>query len=823
MTSALRAVSLTALALLTTTVSFGQWHSIGSIDRLLFHDGHTLTLQAGPARVEVRFLSPGIARVRMNPSGDFKPDVSWAVINTPDTPPTLQFRETDSTYQLEGSRLSVSVSKNPLRIRFLDSTGSVFAEDDPAKGMAWSGREVRVWKSMPLGEHYYGFGEKAGLFDRRNTACTMWNSDIPAYTADTDPLYHSIPFFVAIRHGSSYGIFFDNTFRSSFDMGKESRGTYSFGAEDGDLNYYVFKESDPKEILSSYTSLTGRMHLPPLWSLGYQQCRWSYPNERRVREIAEGFRSRSIPCDVIYLDIDYMDGYRIFTFNKKNFPDPKKLTTDLAAQGFKIAVIVDPGIKVDSAYEAYRTGLSKGIFVRRPNGDLYTGKVWPGVCAFPDFTSSAGRAWWGGNFKVLVDAGIRGWWNDMNEPSVFDVPTKTIDLDVVHHNEGRTATHAEDHNVYGMEMTRATYDGVRSLLPEERPFVLTRASYAGGWRYSAAWTGDNVASWEHLNFAASMCLNFGMSGQPFVGSDIGGFIGHPSGELFARWLELGVFTPLMRAHSVIGEVNKEPWEYGDAFTKINREVINLRYTFLPLIYSEMEAASRNGVPAMRPMILEFPDMDEYHGVYDQFMFGENLLVAPVLRDADRRREVRIPRGLWFNYWNDSLITGPATVTVDAPLDRLPLFGRAGAVLPTRQVVQSTVQAPIDPLTITVYPDRQSKHIISEYYEDDGHTFAYEKGVFFRRSIDQISDAASVRVTLSKAEGTYTPPTRKVRLSLEGMPDEPAQVTLNGARLDKATTPDAVGWTYDGSSHSITVVVADSRDVIDVTIRTKADR
>ncbi len=514
----LRAGLLPALLAFVVATAPAQWHSIGAVDRELSRDKDAITLKSGQAVVEVQCLSPSIVRVRMNPSGTFHSDRSWAVVGQPMAHPTVRFLENATQYTLSTTGIGVAITKNPLRIIILDSSGTVISQDDPVKGMAWSGNEVRAWKSMSSDEHFYGFGEKAGLLDRAQTACTMWNSDIPAYTADTDPLYESIPFFLAVHRGTVYGLFLDNTFRSSFDMGKESHNAYSFGAEGGDLDYYVFAGSDPKHILTEYTELVGHMPLPPLWSLGYQQCRWSYPTEQRVREIAAGFRSRSIPCDVIYLDIDYMDGYRIFTFNKKNFPDPKKLTADLGLEGFKVAVIVDPGIKTDSSYGAFASGLAEDVFLRRPDGSLYTGKVWPGICAFPDFTSGKARTWWGNNFKVLVDAGIRGWWNDMNEPSVFDVPTKTIDRDVVHRDDGTPATHAEDHNIYGMEMTRGTYDGVRRLLPDERPFVLTRASYAGGWRYAAAWTGDNVSSWEHLNLAVSMCLNLSISGQPFVGS-----------------------------------------------------------------------------------------------------------------------------------------------------------------------------------------------------------------------------------------------------------------------------------------------------------------
>jgi alpha-glucosidase len=806
------------VVLLLPLTAVAQWHSIGNVDTVLAQHGNELTLQAGPAVVQIQILSAGVVRVRMNPEGEFASDRSWAVIGSPGPSVPVHFTETDSQFVLAVHRFSVAVTKRPLRVSVLDSTGAVVCRDEPARGMSWSGTEVRVWKTMPLNDHFYGFGEKAGLLDRANTACTDWNSDIPGYTADTDPLYESIPFFISLRDGKSYGIFMDNTFRSSFDMGKECRSAYSFGAESGDLNYYLFVDSNPKSILTTYTAMLGRMPLPPLWSLGYQQCRWSYPTETRVREIARGFRSRSIPCDVIYLDIDYMDGYRIFTFNRTNFPDPKKMVEDLGRDGFKIAVIVDPGIKVDSTYRAFQTGLAGNYFLRYPDGRLYTGKVWPGVCAFPDFTAEGARRWWGDNFKVLVDAGIRGWWNDMNEPSIFDVPTKTIDLDVLHHNDGHTATHAEDHNIYGMQMTRATYDGVRRLLPDERPFVLTRASYAGGWRYSAAWTGDNVSTWEHLNLASSMCLNMGISGQPFIGSDIGGFIGHPSGELFARWLELGVFTPLMRAHSVINEVNKEPWEYGDSCTVINRKTIELRYRFLPFIYTEMEAASRTGVPAMRPMILEFPSRDEFQGRTDQFMFGDNLLVAPVMVDGDRRKEVTIPPGLWYDCWSGEGVQGPKTITVAAPLDRLPLFVRGGAAIATRQVVQSTSEAPINPLTFILFPSPFGKGIVSDYYEDDGHTFGYQQGAFYRRTVFQECDRSGTRIRLSAVEGHYLPPRRQVRLELHGITSVPQSVRVDGRTiLRSGPVNQGASWDFDGKLHTVTVSIPDMREEVQVAI------
>jgi alpha-glucosidase len=683
--------------------------------------------------------------------------------------------------------------------------------------MCSSGEEMRVWKTMPPDERYYGFGEKAGSLQKRDQAMTMWNSDIPAYTGATDPLYHSIPFFYGIRAGKAYGIFLDNTARSSFDMGKESPATYSFGTGGGDLNYYFFYGPEPKKILTRFTQLVGRIPLPPRWSLGYQQCRWSYAPESRVRAIARGFRSRSIPCDVIYLDIDYMDGYRIFTWNRASFPDPPRLISDLASEGFRIAVIVDPGIKTDSAYAVYRSGLEARAFVRNADGSIYRGAVWPGVCAFPDFTSDGARTWWGNQFAGLVASGVRGFWNDMNEPSVFDVPSKTIDLSALHDGGGLGRTHATNHNVYGMEMVRATYEGVRRLMPKERPFILTRASYAGGQRYSAAWTGDNVSSWEHLAMAIPMCLNMGISGQPFVGSDIGGFIGHPSGELFARWLELGVFTPLMRAHSVINEKNKEPWEYGSTFTDINRETINLRYRLLPYIYTVMEEASRAGIPAMRPLIFEFPGDSRFAENGEEFMFGPDLLVAPVLTEGDVQRRVDLPQGTWYDFYSGARMEG--SVTVDAPVDRIPAFARAGSVVPMQQAVQYTGEAPISPLTLRAFPPLPGSAYDSQYYEDDGSSYDFERGGYFRRVFHQGMDGRTRRLTIGPVAGSYIPPARSILARFEGYATAPASVRIGTAKLTRVDhVSGAHEWTFEAREGAVIVSFPDRREETEIVVQ-----
>ncbi len=796
------------LLLIAPLCAQSQWQTLGAADSVRDDTRSSITAYSGDAILRVDVLSPTVAHVRAA-RGDrrYAGVESWAIVGT--LPPAVVFKSRQSdTMHLQTDRMDVSLFLRPLRLRYADRTGRTLNEDS-RKGIAWSGNEVRVWKTMPPGERYLGFGEKAGLLNRRETHMTMWNTDIPAYTADTDPLYQTIPFFYGITDDASYGIFFDSPFRSSFDMGKESRSEYSFGAEDGDLNYYFFAGS-PQEIVRAYTALVGTMPLPPRWSLGYQQCRWSYAPESRVREIAGRFRSLRIPCDALYLDIDYMEGYRIFTWNGTAFPHPRTLLKDLAEMGFKTVVIIDPGIKVDTAYHAFRSGLAGDHFVRRNDGTLFIGNVWPGPCVFPDFSNAAARRWWGEQFAQLIGDGVRGWWNDMNEPSVFNTPTKTMPLDVRHRPDAGPGTHAAIHNVYGMLMTRATYEGVRSLSPDARPFVLTRASYAGGERYAAAWTGDNVATWEHLKMALTMCLNLSVSGQPFVGADIGGFIGRPSPELFARWLQLGVFTPLMRAHSAINEPKKEPWEYGEKWTDVNRTTIELRYQLLPYLYTVMEEASRTGIPPMRPVAFA-GDHHRDRWTSEEFFFGDDLFVAPVLNEGQTRRAVTLPAGAWYDFWTSRRYRGDTSITVEAPPGRIPFFVRAGAAIPTQQVLQFTDEAPADPLTVLVYPPSAGNNGSSALYEDDGTTFGYTRGAYARRSILQAASSKDLRITVGPREGTYDVPPRQLVVHLVGEPRRPSSVLVNG-RVTQEWRRET-----DSKSGDILVKLPDTRESVTVII------
>lgn len=805
------------VSMVFTTAKAG-WESLGNVQTSLQSDHH-IVVQCSNGHVQITLLAENVVRVRAYRGNSNSSVGSFAVVKTDFSFPHYRYNDDGKTITIATKELIITINRSPCRIAFLTPDGNVINEDDSSKGMAWDGEQNRVWKKMPEGELYYGFGEKTGPLQRRGLAMTDWNSDIPAYTPATDPVYQSIPFFIGLKDGKAYGIFFDNTFRSSFDMGKESDKYYSFGADGGMIDYYFFYGPDPKRVIESYTDVVGKMNLPPKWALGYQQSRWSYYPETRVREIAADFRKKRIPCDVIYLDIDYMDGYRCFTWSKKNFPEPQKMISDLAKDGFKIVTIIDPGIKEDTSYWVYQQGMKGKYFATCPDGTPFIGKVWPGECAFPDFANTQARVWWGTLYKGLVNDGVRGFWNDMNEPSVFDSPTKTFPLNVRHNVDGQIVTHAEIHNVYGMEMARGTYEGLRTLRPNERPFVLTRAGFAGIQRYAAAWTGDNVSSWEHLAMAIPMCLNFGLSGQPFVGPDIGGFIGNPDGELFARWLEYGIFFPFCRAHSVKGSNDKEPWMFGKNFEEINRKSIELRYQLLPFLYTEFYKASVSGLPIMRPLMLNYPDDKTTFNIDTQFMIGDDVLISPVLGEGDTARQMYLPAGEWYDFWTREKVSGGKWITAKAPIEHVPVFVRAGAVIPMQPVVQYTDEKPTNPLTFEIFPSTEASGMC---YEDDGISFDYQKGIFRKVNVQVTVNDNKIVLERSDAEGRFVPPKRSVVFAVHGVTQKPAEVTFAGKEiLEMNSLSNATeGWMFDRAMNCVSVKLPDVETKMTVLIRTK---
>jgi alpha-glucosidase len=701
--------------------------------------------------------------------------------------------------------ITVRITTSPLRVIFLDSDGSVILQDDPAHPPSWNGGEFRMWKSMPLDEHYFGLGDKAGPIDHRDQAFTMWNTDAYGWSEGTDPLYKSVPFFLAVRRGKAYGVFLGNTFRTSFDFGKQSRDYYSFGSDGGDLDYYFIYGPEPKAVIESFTALVGRMPLPPRFALGYHQSRYSYFPESRVREVAHEFRVHKIPCDAIYLDIDYQDGNRAFTIDRSLFPSFEGMIRDLAKDGFKLVTITDPHIKKEPGYKPYDEGMAHDYFVHNPDGSVYVGEVWPGESVFPDFTRDEVREWFGTLYTGFVHMGIRGFWDDMNEPAVFRYPEKTMPLETVHRIDGRKTTHREVHNVYGMQNARATYEGVSRLNRDLRPFVLTRAAFAGTERYAAAWTGDNSATWTHYRLTLPTLLNLSVSGYPLVGVDVGGFAGSPTPELLTRWTELGAFIPLFRNHADKGTRDREPWVDGPEHEAIRRRYIETRYRLMPYIYTSIEESTRTGVPLMRPMFFEFVD-EAVQTTDSEYMFGHDLLIAPKLFETVDALEVKLPEGTWYDFWSGTPVDGGTTLKLHPALDQLPVFVRGGAIIPEQSVVQNVDEIPHGPLELHVYPGQDCR---GSLYSDDGNTMAYTRGEFLHMRFSCDAEPNSLRITIGKPEGALRPWWQSIELSAT-MFAAPREVSVNAQPV--------TDWKFDASHKSLVLTVPAPSANTDVVIR-----
>ena len=579
-----------------------------------------IEIRSGAAVMQITALRDDVIRVRVGPAGQLPEDASWAVLPQSRTARAAVTPETSATaVGFKTAKLHVSVTRDPLSLIVTDMEGRVIAAQLPGNPIEYHGAEFRVHMQSPEDEHYFGLGDKPGPLDRRNEAFTDWNTDAFGWQESTDPMYKSIPYSMTFRKGVAAGIFLDNTWRASFDFNKEYRDGYSFGSVGGPLDFYILYGPEPKQVVETWAWLTDKTPLPPLWSLGYQQSRYSYYPQAEVERIASKLRSERIPADVIWLDIDYQYKDRPFTVDPKRFPHFEQMIKDLRAEHLRTVVITDLHIadQPNIGYKPYDEGAAGDHFVKNPDGSTYVGVVWPGKAVFPDFTQDAARAWWGTLYKQFVDEGVAGFWNDMNEPAIFQFASKTMPDDVRHRIEGsgfttRVATHLEVHNIFGMQNSRGTYEGLLKLRPNLRPFVMTRASYAGGQRYAVTWTGDNSSTWNHLRQTVPQLVNLGLSGFAMAGADVGGFAASPQAELLTRWLEVAAFQPIDRDHTAMGTNPQEPWENGTAEdVNLRRKYIEERYRLMPYIYTTAKEMSETGLPMVRPLFLEFP-----HGAVD---------------------------------------------------------------------------------------------------------------------------------------------------------------------------------------------------------------
>ncbi|SHN01533.1 glycoside hydrolase family 31 protein [Mucilaginibacter sp. OK098] len=732
----------------------------------------------GDAKVEVTVVTDEIIRVRLAPHGVFLEEFSYAVPKLEQKATVFALHEDENEFRVSTSIVNCHIRKDDFFISFSDSQNHITSTD--AVPMHWEenvkfgGYYVYCTKTCHAEESFFGLGDKPTELNLRGKRLKNWNTDAYSFAWNQDPLYRSIPFYISLNEGIAHGIFFDNTFKAHFDFGAEDATKTSFWADGGELQYYYIHGPHMMDVVKSYHLLTGTHPMPPLWALGYHQCRWSYYPEAKVKKIANGFRENKIPCDGIYLDIDYMDGYRCFTWNRKYFPDPKKMIKELAADGFKTVVIIDPGIRVDDNYSVFKEGKENRYFCRRCDDYFMEGHVWPGRCQFPDYTNPEVREWWGGLFDELVQLGVAGVWNDMNEPAVFGAGT--FPDDVRHQYDGFRGSHRKAHNIYGMQMVRATYEGLRKLMKNKRPFTITRAGYSGVQRYSSVWTGDNVASWEHLKLGNIQCQRLSVSGISFCGTDIGGFSGEPDGELFTRWIQMGTFSPFMRAHSAGDTKEREPWSFGAPFTDINRKFIELRYRMLPYLYSTFWEHHRYGFPILRPIVMQEQDEISNHFRQDEFTYGDKILICPVLEPGQQSRKVYLPKGKWYNFWTYEMVDGGKEVLVPTPLETIPVFVKAGSVIPEYPVMQYVGEKEIEEVKLNIY--YSNYEVNSFLFEDYGETFAYEQDIYLEKKF-VVTGKSTIFTVQQSMEGLYTPRYESYHFNVIGLPFAPTKILADG--------------------------------------------
>jgi len=731
---------------------------------------------------QVRFyiLAPDLIRVRASFRAPLpERDHSWAIAKTAWDVPKWSVKEQPDALLIATEEVEVAVHRSPLLVEFRDAKThrTINADGLP---MMWDPRTnnqhlttVTAAKRLGFDEHFYGLGEKAARFDKRRGQFTMWNSDTPAYKEGTDPIYQDIPFYLGWQGGEAYGIFFDNSYRTHFDLAGESPEYVTFSAEGGEMNYYFFWGPSMKKIVGRYADLTGHLPMPPKWALGNQQSRWSYYPDTVAEEVVRRYRAEDLPLDVLHLDIDYMQGYRVFTWDRHGYPDPTAFTEKLRKQGVKVVVIVDPGVKYqppepgaadtatnpevvaqDKSYYVFNQGLAKDYFLKRQDGKLWIGAVWPGKAVYADFTLDAAARWWGDLHRAYLDHGVAGIWNDMNEPSDFLDQTGKTQMDVITYDGGTNSPYAGNRNVFALNEARATYEGLERLRPNDRPYIITRAAYAGIQRYSTMWTGDNTATWDAMALSIPMFESLGLSGEPFVGADAGGFIGRTDAELLTRWYQIAFLTPFCRNHAQRDAYDHEPWRFGTYYEDIIRRYLKLRYRFLPFLYTALEEAHRTGVPIFRPLLLNYQNDANTLDLDDEFMLGSDLLVAPILKPGATGRLVYLPEGTWFDYWHGRQLTGGRMIHVAAPLETVPLYVRGGAIIPMGPEMNYVGEKATDPLSFEIYPDAQG-NAQTTLYEDDGVSPAYRNGVERRTTVTYQSSTIDV----SAPTGSYQPGAR----------------------------------------------------------------
>jgi len=750
-------------------------------------------------RVEV--IRADVVRLKISRGGVFDEQPTFAVCaSLEETPAEFTVEDDHERAIIRTPRMTVTVQKKPFRIEALRADGSIIFEthQDHMKN-CWAygtlNDEFVVRRKCRREDAFFGLGEKTGSFNRKGRNFALWNTDvldpnisggykegpIENHVTDPkglefDPYYISIPFFYHMPYGGNAmsAFFFDNGYRSRFEFSAPDEYLVHF--KGGQYTEYIFAGPSMREILSAYTWLTGRISPPPLWSLGYHQCRWFAYTQKTVEQLAQRHRDLGIPCDAIWLDIDYMDGYRVFTWNKDRFPDHAAMLGRLRENGFRAITIIDPGIKFEPGYWVFDQAMQRDVLCKTEAGSVYLGQVWPGKTAFPDFVTEEARKWWGELNAEHVRSGLAGIWNDMNEPATGDIPPGDMRFG------NGTSSHERYHNQYALLMAMGTVEGLLDAIPGKRTFVLSRAGSAGIQRYAANWLGDNVSCWEHLWMSLPMSMGMGVSGQPFVGADIGGFMGNSNPELLVRWFQCGALTPFCRNHNSANQADQYPWVFGETIEDLCRKALKLRYRLMPYIYSSFVEASETGAPVQRPLIFAYQDDLTTRDLDDEYLFGEHLLVAPICQLRCTARRVYLPEGTWYHWHTNEKFTGKRFLIAPAPMDYIPLYARGGAVIPTwPHVPQSTMDFHPEEIELHVFIPDEDGETHSRLDEDDGLTFASREGAHYRTGFVLTRKGSQITLAASVSGNGYREFSRK-RFLLRFHGPDVGKIVINGGQV-----------------------------------------
>jgi alpha-glucosidase len=670
-------------------------------------------------------------------------------------------------------------------------------------GSAW----LMQWRRTAQ-MRFYGQGQKVTGLEKSGRRTKFWNVDVWSdHTMDhvvdgqADPQYAAIPYLL-VRNGTGWvGILVDHPGAVFMDTGsnwcftgrddQQQGDSFWFGADQGVPAFYLIAGTDPASVTRRLQRLVGTTPLPPLWALGHHQCRWGYAGTADLLRLDAAFRAHEFPCDGLWLDIDYMDRYKVFTTSPTHFGDRAAELRAVEANGRRVVPILDPGVKVEPGYEVAESGLAHGVFCLNPEGQPYVGFVWPGRTWFPDFSLPEARTWWAAHVAQFRDGGFHGAWIDMNDPSVG-----AAELDDMRFQRGAWE-HWTYHNLYATGMAQATHEGFLQARPDERPFIVSRSAAAGSSRWTAVWTGDNHSNWHHLRTAIHATLNLALSGIPFNGPDVPGFGGHADRELAIAWYKAGFLFPFLRNHAVESAAAQEPWAFGPAALEVIRHVVRLRYKLLPYLYQLWVAQAERGEPVLRPLFLDFENADglELDHVDDQFMVGPALMQAPLVRAGEQRRSVALPgTGRWFDACTGAFVRGGRSVSVTSSVRATPLYVREAQIVPMQpgeRRSQHNDLAEID--VLVVLGAGCADEAVLRYVADDGASHAYRRGERSGFTMRARREHAVLHIAIDSISAAWRPVALRI-VGCDGACE--ARITVPGGSFVQLLAPHRERFTGD---------------------------